>query len=330
MKLHLGWLFSLALLGSGMSSAANLPRDPLFYFGTCDASAGIVLGGDQFVIGSDEDNILRIYSLNRPGLPLHSLDLNKFLQTGARQREVDIEGAARISDRIYWIGSHGQNASGKPRQERHRFFATEVVNGTEGFEIKPAGRPYKTLLKDLTSDPEWRRLNLNAASRLAPKEPGALNIESLCPTPDGQLFFGFRNPIPEGKALLGTLLNPEEIVQGKKARLGKPIFLDLGGLGIRGMVPWKSGYLILAGPYHTGQPFQIYRWKGPGHEPIQATHHSLAGFNPEAMLFFPDEPDNIWLVSDDGALTVNGLECKRLENPSHRHFRLLPIPQIDL
>ena len=47
-----------------------------------------------------------------------------------------------------------------------------------------------------------------------------MNIEGLCPTPEGELLIGFRNPIPGERALIVPLKNPGELIEGKPARFG--------------------------------------------------------------------------------------------------------------
>src|SRR2546430_9475105 len=48
---------------------------------------------------NDEDNILRLYSTEHGGPPLKQYDLSRFL---AQFDEADLEGAARIGNRIFW------------------------------------------------------------------------------------------------------------------------------------------------------------------------------------------------------------------------------------
>ena len=46
------------------------------------------------------------------------------------------------------------------------------------------------------------------------------------------------------------LLNPKETIkEGGGAQLGEPVTLQLGGLGIRDMVRWNDGFLIIAGDF---------------------------------------------------------------------------------
>src|SRR5262245_46723677 len=102
-------LFGLAAVASVLSSVPAAPQARLElaeYTGMCDASAGVAIAADLFIVASDEDNRLRIYRRDRPGAPEQEFDLTAFLKLGADQ-EADIEGATRIGDRIFWITSHG-------------------------------------------------------------------------------------------------------------------------------------------------------------------------------------------------------------------------------
>ncbi len=246
--------FWLALCTGGLQAATDpsiapqpLPSDPapaiarfkVFrparYPGMCDASGAVPVTSNIFAVASDEDNILRLYDRDQPGQPVKEFDCNAFLQVRGKSLEADLEAAARIGDRAFWMGSHGRNRIGKERQNRDRFFATDIrIHGQE-IELVPVGQPYQRLLEDFIEDPRLAKFHLGESSLSAPKEWQALNIEGLSATPEGHLLIGFRNPIPEGKALIIPMLNPDEVVQGRRAELGAPIQLDLGGLGIRDM-----------------------------------------------------------------------------------------------
>src|SRR5688572_12743392 len=102
------------------------------YRGMCDASAVEFLTDDLFVAGNDEDNVLRIYSRRAEGLPVQTLDFSSFYRLQKKKAEIDLEGSARIGNRLYWISSHGANTKGKPQPSRHRFFAVQVVTNGSG------------------------------------------------------------------------------------------------------------------------------------------------------------------------------------------------------
>jgi hypothetical protein len=216
--LLLGPLVAILYLTSPGSAGQNI------YNGMSDASAISTLDGEYFVAADDEQTVLRVYSRERQGRAVHSLYLAQFLGLARRGAEVDMEGAARIEDRIYWISSHGCNASGEQQPSRQRFFATtgRVTNGV--FDLRPVGRAYAGLLNDLARDPRYQAFDLASAARRMPKAVDALNIEGLAATPEGHLLIGFRNPIPHGRALLAPLLNPAEVIDaGKPARFGKKL-----------------------------------------------------------------------------------------------------------
>jgi hypothetical protein len=298
------------------------------YQGLCDASAAVWLDANTFAVADDEDNVIRVYGRQGSGAPLRSVDLSAFLRVDDKEAEADIEGAARIGKLVFWITSHGRNAGGKQRPSRQRFFATRVLDRSDGVHLRPTGRPYTGLLRDLASDPRLRRFNLTAAATLPPKDPGALNIEGLAATPQGHLFIGFRNPIPHGRALLVPLLNPSGLIVGAPARLGEPALLNLGGRGLRSITEWGSRYLIIAGSADGGGASKLYLWTGPGHEPQLLTRPAFGTMNPEALAFSPDTGQHdLLVVSDDGAVPIGDCPCKKLKDPLQKRFRALILPE---
>lgn len=112
------------------------------YRGPCDASAAVALDAAHFVVAGDEDNTLRVYRHGRPE-PVGDAPLAAFLGTG--DKESDLEAAAAVGKRIYWIASHGRNSEGKLRPDRQRFFATDIDPAAQP-GVTPAGTPYRGLL----------------------------------------------------------------------------------------------------------------------------------------------------------------------------------------
>jgi hypothetical protein len=313
------------LLGCAILPGALGQDTLLFHSQMCDASAGVALGPSLFVAANDEDNTLRFYRNDKSGPPVLELPLSGFLEASGKWPEVDLEGAARIDSRIYWIGSHGRNKDGKFRENRHRLFATKIIlsDGTNAARLEPEGLPYRHLMRDLLREPRLRPFNLAAASNRAPKEPDALNIEGLGATPERHLLIGFRNPIPQGKALLVPLLNPEEVIQERRAQFGDPILLDLHGLGIRDIAWHTDRYYLIAGTFDGKAKSRLYQWAGPGHPPEPGLAGVFTDFNPEAIVAYPENPSRLQLLSDDGTLKVGGEDCKLLKNPAQRSFRSL-------
>jgi hypothetical protein len=137
------------------------------------------------------------------------------------------------------------------------------------------------------------------------------------------MYVGFRNPIPGGRALLVPLLNPREVVQGERARLGEPVLLDLAGQGIRSLSWWHNRYLIMAGASGEGGTPHLYTWTGQG-PAVRVPGVDLQGFNAEAF-FTPEDRRDIVVFSDDGSVPIDGVRCKDLEDPARKRFRGLRV-----
>ena len=294
------------------------------FTGMCDASAVATVAGQRLIVANDEDNILRLYA-RTGGAPLAEFDVSDFIgKRGAKKpREADIEGAAQIGPLTYWITSHGRNAKAQEKSERQRLFATETVGEGAVVKVRPAGQPYDSLLDDLLADPRLARFALKAAADLAPKAPGALNIEGLCSTPEGGLLIGFRNPLFKGRALIVPLLNPAEVIAGKRAKLGEPVTIDLGGRGIRSMSRDGARHLIIAGAAgKESVSSQLYAWNGDATAPRRVRGVSFRGLNPEgALLEIADGSREVLVLSDDGTLQIDGQDCKALTDSSRKRFR---------
>lgn len=141
-------------------SASGAPASAaMTYRGACDASAAVALDADHFVVASDEDNTLRVYRRGRPE-PVGEVPLAAFLDSG--NKESDLEAAAAVGKRIYWIASHGRNSKGKLRPDRQRFFATDIDPGAQP-GVTPARTPYRGLLDDLATAPTLAGLRLGDA-----------------------------------------------------------------------------------------------------------------------------------------------------------------------
>lgn len=309
-------LFTAGLWAAAGSHAATIDT----YRGLCDASAAEATDAQHFVVASDEDNVLRLYTRGEPE-PIGQLRLDGFLGTG--QREADIEGAARIGSRIYWISSHGRNSGGKRREERLRLFATDAEDGL----LQPAGAAYTRLLGDLVAAPTLQHLKLEEAARLPPEAPGGLNIEGLAATPEGGLLIGLRNPIPNGRALLVPLLNPVEVVEhGRTAQFGEPVLLTLRNRGVRSIERIGNAYWIVAGPTADRGSFSLYRWSGrAGDAPQLQDSAAFIGLQPEALFAWPGSGE-LQFLSDDGGMDIGGTPCKRLP-PARQTFRAVVMPQ---
>src|SRR5690606_19730823 len=76
--------------------------------GTCDASAAVELGRTRALVADDENNVLRIYDVERGGRPLAEIDVSASLGIDDAKAESDLEGATRVGERAYFLSSHAR------------------------------------------------------------------------------------------------------------------------------------------------------------------------------------------------------------------------------
>lgn len=324
---QLGFALLLVATLPAMAERLSLVR-PAQYSGMADASGAVAVSSNLFLVADDESNVLRLYSSEKGGPPLKGFDCNAFLEVTGKSTEADLEAGARIGDRAFWMGSHGRNKNGKERSNRCRFFATDIqVHGNDVL-VTPVGHPYKRLLEDFFREPALAHFHLREAAELTPKAPGALNIEGLSATPEGNLLIGFRNPIPDGKALLIPLLNPNDLLEGVSARFGVPIQLDLDGLGIRDIAWYQGDYIISAGSFHGDGRFELFRWRGGNNTPKRLKVNHLNRYHPEAIVIYPEKGlREFQLLSDDGTQNIDGVPAHEVTDWTRRTFRSFWVTQ---
>lgn len=304
------------------------------YRGACDASAAARITDSIFVIASDEatkkkpqSNVLLLYRydskhetqpIDNGGVNLQDLLVNKIDDSTAhdpKNPEADIEGAARVEDRIYWIASHGHNKNGKERPDRRRLFATQIQGNT----VTPGNLAYTKLLSVLASDPRLAAFRLAELSGpgVAP-EDGGISIEGLAAAPDGGLLIGFRSPLSpkKKKALLVFLKNPAGVLANEKAKLGEVAELDLQNRGVRDVAYWleRKVFVILAGPVRSPGPNavdatnspKLFLWSGRPSDMVREV--SVSGlpsdFTPESLIVLSRH--ELLVLSDDGDQVRNG------------------------
>lgn len=309
-------LTALLLLCFAARTYAQEPLPMMRFTNACDGSAAEAISPTRFALANDEDNILRLYSIDKPGAPVDELDLAPFLQLGAKG-EADIEAAARLRDRVYWITSHGRSKKGKLQLDRSRFFCTVIAKSGRESYLAPAGTPSRDLVRRLVDDPRYAALGLAEttgfnrpeAAELAPKEKG-FNIEAMtADATNSALLIGLRNPRPQGRALIVTLKNPQQVVdRAADPQFGDPILLDLGGRGLRS-IAWSAqhgAYFLLAGAHDGSGDFALLRWSGkPSEKPVAAGNLAMVAkdFAPEGLTFFEGRKEAL-LLSDDGTMRV--------------------------
>jgi Protein of unknown function (DUF3616) len=335
-------LSTLITSGVAAAQAANLITT---YRGACDGSAAVALDRDRFAVADDDSNVLNVYRTGQDAAILE-LNLDRFLEAPKKKKpgsdgnpifkEADIEGAARIGDRIYWIGSHGRDSDGKAEPGRSRLFATRIVSHPDGSRLEPINPgAYTALRENMLDDPKLKPLKLSKAFASgekkgpAPEAKNGFNIEGLAATPEGGLLIGFRNPRPGKQAIVVPLNNPADVVDaGKKPVFGNPRLLDLEGRGIRSIEWINNVYVIVAGPYGEAKeskikpPFALFTWSGNEADVKPRLMKKIKlpdDFSPEAVFEIPGS-SNVMLLSDDGTD-----KCKDADK-SRKSFRALTVP----
>jgi Protein of unknown function (DUF3616) len=293
----------LAIGGIGLLLGA-LDARAFEYNGLCEASAGAFVDAKHFVVASDETNRLQLYERGKAD-PVGSADMETFTSFD----KSDLEAAAAIGNRIYWISSHSLNSKGNDKDKRKVFFATAVGVADGKPTLKPVGTA-ATGLRDA----------LAAAAGAKPRE---LNVEALAATPDGELLIGLRSPVRGNMALVVPFKNPAAVVEkGAAPEFGKAVSINLMGLGLRSMemIPGSGArYIILAGPVSDDPGFAAFLWNGPGTEPKKIEGIDLKGLKPEGAMIVPGQ-NLVQLLSDDGDI------CSDEDDPpGKRRFRSVDI-----
>ncbi|UOG91352.1 MAG: lamin tail domain-containing protein [Candidatus Thiothrix sulfatifontis] len=281
--------------------------------GRSDLSSIVRVDANTALVADDEpSNLLLAYATNRSGPPLVSFPLsNAQLGTGAGDNcegvsgskcdgESDLEAGAKIGNRVFWLGSHSNNKSGKIRPDRWRVFATDLSGSGSGLTTSLAGY-YKHLRTDLLA---WDQANghglganylglvASTVLNLAPESANlnGFSMEGLTFASDNTTaWLGFRAPLVAAPgeaavtagssagrthALLIPVTNMNALATSSAggtagmATFGAPIRLDLDGRGIREIQRNNAGqYVILAGPPDSAtgtapKDFRLYTWDG--------------------------------------------------------------------
>ncbi|MEV0484412.1 hypothetical protein AB0I69_27830 [Streptomyces sp. NPDC050508] len=321
------------------STSVQQPTDTRYFTGSSDASAAVDVGGGYVVVADDESNVLRLYDRSTSGAPVKTWDFSDDIGV---DKEIDIEGGARVGDTIYWTGSLGNNKDGEYKAARNTVFTTKVT-GTGVNTTLSYGSSYGKLRDDLVA---WDEANGNrygfaagTADGQVPKEIDGFNVEGLefAPGSTSTAYVGFRAPLAPavagGKALLVPVTNIDKVVaNGTAATFGTPIELDLGGLSVRDIRKNAANqYLIVAGSWaadDNSDPYALYSWTGNAADsPVKL--RDLPTTDPGAWEAVVDVPDltasgaRAQLITDDGSADLygDGTEAKDLSYPEWQKSR---------
>ncbi len=326
----------------------------VFHTGTADASAALPIDADLMWVGDDENQILRIYRRNLSGAPIAEFNMTPLLGLtdieNGRPREVDIEAATRVGNRIFWLGAHSHANIAEARTNRSRLFGTDVSGSGAASTLAYVGR-YDYLKLDLVNwdvnnghgkGANYYGLAASTAEGVDPKTPEGFNLEGLAMAPGSSTtaYIGVRAPIVPATnrthALLVPVLNFTTVAVGNgppgSAQFVPPIELDMFGRGFRS-IEWNGfAYLIVAGTQYdnTGdypRDFRLFTWSGHPADQPQERAADLTDMNPEAIVELPAAPfsatDQIQIISDNGRrLWYNDdIQAKFLPEVNFKKFR---------
>ncbi|GEM_PF-776945 len=317
-----------------------------------DASSALNLGGGQFLVLNDEDQSLRVYEDSASGWPVLATDITSALGLSGNS-EVDFEASAVYDGTFYISGSHSNNSSGQDRPNRSR-----LVSVNSSFNVLGYYSHLKTdlLAWDSTNahglGANFLGLTASAAIGVIPESNGldGFNIEGLAFAPTSSTaYVGFRAPLVNPNtgagnrthALIIPVTNYTSLaasVSGGSAStsaFGAPIFLDLGGRGVRSIECVSNGCIIIAGSANAVSDFAVYTWSGnPADAPKQRSL-DLSGISvdgsPEGLMLTGStlSPDTaLTIVTDNGDKVwypfgaLNGIIAKDLSIANHRKFRV--------
>ncbi|MDB5524852.1 MAG: hypothetical protein JWM58_2615 [Rhizobium sp.] len=309
-------------------------QDVVTYDGVCDASAGVALDDTHFVMADNNTNALRVYGFKGGKVSQPPFDLENYLgierDDDGKVKEADIEAAAAIGKRIWWITSHGRNNKGNVKKERFRLFATDVSESGGQYTFEPVGTAYSELMEMILRRELYKKAGLEEAEPSKPEE-GGINIEGLAEAPDNGLYLGLRSPVGARGAMIIPILKPENVLKGKKLKLDAPIYLELGGRGIRSLEKVGDHYLVIAGPAGNEGAFSLYRWNGKSDAAMKLKKirdfPSGDNLKPESVFALIDsqDADDVYVLSDDGdrfkELDSQGKKCEDVDNAANKHFR---------
>jgi hypothetical protein len=222
--------------------------------------------------------------------------------------EIDLEGLALRGDTLFAVGSHSLvrrrlavvHKPARDRLFRLRLDTSGRVNGTvESVSLR-------ALLED---DPL-----LSPFGRIPGKENG-VDIEGLAVSGE-RLYLGLRSPVLRS-GHVPVLVLPFDDPTAYELR-----WIDLGGLGIRGLHRVEGGFLVLAGPRGSDGDTAVYFWDGndqlPGVDRVvtpatrMGTLPSPEGAGGEGIALLSETPEHFdAIVIHDGSTTATLVRIAR-------------------
>jgi hypothetical protein len=247
--------------------------------------SGIALYDKFLVLGSDEGAGIQVLQNSAPNV--YVSQAKQLLVLGSDDEELDIEGLAKAEQYIYVVGSHSRIRQ-KVKQKKysktnHKRLATtrREASREQLFRLKldAEGRLVKDSIKILSLRDIFANHPVLALFKAIPSKENGIDIEGLAVNEKNhELFIGFRGPVLRENF---TPVMVMKFADGNftQSKLKHEIrYLDMGGLGIRGMSRIKDGFLVLGGPVgDKSTPYYLFFWDGkdmvPGKDNPKVSEH---------------------------------------------------------
>ena len=226
------------------------------FYNIFEPSGATSVDKNKVLIVEDESSSRPIklitFDENDDVVEIGDLHIPKKLKKAFKKKIEDLEAITSDEHTIYAITSHSLNRSNKDKKERNKLLMMNYED-----ESLTDISIYKHLKEDLIA----YKPNI-FGDKLLGYNP--INIEALTVNPnDHFLVLGFRSPLYKLDAILIMIKNPHQLFgdTAKKPIFSEPVFIDLGGLGIRAMQydNSKNGIWLVAGDSGDRMSkFQLY------------------------------------------------------------------------
>jgi hypothetical protein len=247
--------------------------------------SGIVFAEGYLLIGADEGVTALVLKRKAPNTFDYMGELDGIIRLEKKAEEIDIEGITRGEKYFYVIGSHSRKRLKVNNDLKDDETVQDNVNRLSQTAIEPSReRLFRLKLKDDGTFDKNDKKSLKSMSLrdfilnhpvlgpfqvIASKENG-VDIEGIAADGDDKLYIGFRGPRLRGNYVPVMVLQPkigkEEDFKEKfreKDVAQEVRYVNLDGLGIRGMAAVKGGFLILGGPVGDEPlPYHVFFWDG--------------------------------------------------------------------
>ena len=226
------------------------------FYNIFEPSGATTVDNNKVLIVEDENSPrpLKLITFNEKNsvVEIGDLYIPKKLRKEFKKKIDDLEAITSDADTIYAITSHSLNRANKNKKERNKLLMMHYKD-----ESITNLFVYKHLKTDLI---KYRPKIFG--NNLLGHNP--INIEGAAANLDNhQLYLGFRAPLFREKAIIIPIKNPHQLFTKKRGKslFAQPIFINLNGLGIRGMQydKVKKGLWIIAGDSgNRTAEFQLY------------------------------------------------------------------------